>query len=191
VVDFEIRELDDDWPMGTGLPRRVVLRQVRSIEPGSRRVPDAVRAMPIPRDVLGRSRRVERVVCESAEVTLEILGANTDPLLEPDLGWSTTPYTAGLEVTFKTDAPSLGRAAGDVVRFTHLDFASVQRASTNALTVQLSAAAAFTARFSQVGLADDGSLHLGDASSGLDLTGLACRGELLYSTPQDYLRSLL
>jgi hypothetical protein len=154
-------------------------------------VPDAVRAMPLPRDVLGRARRVEREICESAEVKLEILGANTDPLLAPDLGWSTTPYTAALEVTFKTAAPALGRAAGEIARFTHLDFVSVQRPALDALTLQLTAEAATQARFSMVQLQSNGALHLGDATSGLDVAGLTCRSELLYSTPQDYLRSLL
>ena len=63
-----------------------------------------------------------------------------------------------------------------------------QRPVLNALTVQL---ASSSAGFSEVRLAADGALHLGDASTGLDVTGLSCRSDLLYSTPQDYLRSLL
>jgi Pyruvate phosphate dikinase, AMP/ATP-binding domain len=191
VLDFELREVADDWPMGTGLPRRVLLRQVRSIEPGSRRVPDAVRALPLPRDVLGRARRVERHACESAEVRLEVLTANTDPLLAPDLGHSVTPFTAAAELTFKTAAPVLGRAAGETVAFTHLEFAQVQRPAAGALTLLLGAAATTSARFSHVRLAADGSLHVGDGASGLDVTGLVCQSALLYSTPQEYLRSLL
>jgi hypothetical protein len=190
VVDFELRELADDWPMGTGLPRRVILRQVRSIEPGSRRVPAEVRALPIPRDVLGRARRVELRTCASLDVELRFHGVNTDALLAPDLGYTATPFTPKVELVFKTAAPALGRAAGEIVTFTHLDFASVQRVGTE-LVVQLTPSTASAARFSQIRLDAVGSLHVGDASSGIDVTGLTCRTELLFSTPQDYLRSLL
>lgn len=191
VLDFELREVGDDWPMGTGLPRRILLRQVRSIEPGSRRVPPAVRQLPIPVDLLGRARRVGSEVCENDELRFEVTTVLTDPLLAPDVGYSTSPFTASASLVFKTAAPALGRAAGERVAFEHLDFASVTRTAQGALTLLLNGPATASARFSEVRFDGLSGLHVGDAATGIDVTGLGCQSTLLYSTPQEYLRSLL
>jgi Pyruvate phosphate dikinase, AMP/ATP-binding domain len=191
VLDFELREVGDDWPMGTGLPRRILLRQVRSIEPGSRRVPQAVRQLPIPVDLLGRARRVALEGCENDEVRFEMTTVLTDPLLAPDVGYSVNPFTASASVLFKTAAPALGRAAGERVLLEHLDFASVTRTGQGAVTLLLNGPATASARFSELRFDGLSTVHVGDATTGIDVTGLSCQSALLFSTPQEYLRSLL
>ena len=98
VLDFEFKTMGAGWPAVTAgkvYPERLVLRQVRSLDPGLRDLPDAVRALPLRHDVLMRAAKVTGVRCESAGRTTELTEVLTDPLRRPDMGYSKVPFVSG------------------------------------------------------------------------------------------------
>jgi hypothetical protein len=102
VLDYEFKTMHAGWPQladgSDTYPARLVLRQVRSLDPGLRGLPSAVRDLPVPRDVLMRAELVGTVSCtvgDAAPVShIEVL---TDPLLLPDMGHSQQPLIVGGE----------------------------------------------------------------------------------------------
>ena len=98
TLDFEFKTVKAGWPAqreGT-LPRRLVVKQARSLEPGLRDLPQSVRGLPIPADVLARALLIEQVDCRASDGTTnrqyEVL---TDDLLFPDMGFSAKPGVFG------------------------------------------------------------------------------------------------
>jgi hypothetical protein len=91
------------------------------LEPSAAALPEEVRAIPAPRDVLARAAAVERWSCGADEASV----AYTNPRIEPDFGHDVVPFAAELVV--------------DGVVTTHLDGLSVDGASVNG--VDLSCAA--------------------------------------------------
>jgi hypothetical protein len=97
TLDFEFKTMAPGWPARAAgepeQPGRLVVKQARSLDPGVRGVPADVLDLAIPRDVLARARHIEQTSCMADDVAtpvaIEIL---TDPLLEPDLGYSEMPY---------------------------------------------------------------------------------------------------
>jgi hypothetical protein len=104
VLDFEFKTMGAGWPqLVTGserYPQRLVLRQVRSLDPGLRRMSEDAVALPVPRDVLMRASLIQSVTCitdsDEPESWVEVL---TDPLLAPDMGYSTEPMIIGSPVS--------------------------------------------------------------------------------------------
>ena len=90
VLDFEFKTMGAGWPHlvdgAEPYPERLVLRQVRSLDPGLRPMPDDAIALPIPRDVLMRAALVETVTCARRRRTGVGIEVLTDPLLAPDMG---------------------------------------------------------------------------------------------------------
>jgi hypothetical protein len=81
------------WPRlqnGKQFSERLVVRQVRSLEPGMRSLPKTVRDLAIPRDVLQRATRIERVRCTNSGVS-DRIEVRTDPTKTPDVGYSKKP----------------------------------------------------------------------------------------------------
>jgi hypothetical protein len=100
VLDYEFKTMKAGWPHliegADPYPARLVLRQVRSLDPGLRALPEPVRALSVPRDVLMRAARVATVSCTVADAEpvdhIEVL---TDPLVAPDMGHSEQPLIVG------------------------------------------------------------------------------------------------
>ena len=100
VLDFEFKTVKAGWPMLVDgeqpYPSRLVLRQVRSLDPGLRALPPDVRALPAPRDIVMRASLVESVRCtvpgSDAVSHVEIF---TDPVLAPDMGYTEQPFMVG------------------------------------------------------------------------------------------------
>ncbi len=94
TLDYEFKTMAQGWPAvtdGEVRPSRLVVKQARSLDPGLRDVPDQVRELPIPRDVLARARSITRLSCDEDD-RIEVL---TDALLAPDMGYSEVPFTVG------------------------------------------------------------------------------------------------
>jgi hypothetical protein len=119
VMDFEFRRVSAGWPaLRQGVNRaRFVVKQMRPLEP-SPRVSAALRAAPIPHDVLARARRIENRHCRGAGIELDLLSVLTDPHALPDVGFAKAPLLAGLGVTVSGAAPRV---------YTHLEQRSVER----------------------------------------------------------------
>ncbi|MFT3712235.1 MAG: PEP/pyruvate-binding domain-containing protein [Archangium sp.] len=192
VLDFEFRQVPEGWPalsMGTPFPARVVLKQTRSLEPGIRGLSAELAAMPFPRDILNRSRRVERRTCESASFTAVVLEALTNPLATPDVGYSALPFTAQVSITMKADVPGMGLATGQVMTFDHLalqDPTHPELPARWSLVTNVTSGRELTAiqlREGRFQLSKGSLSHLG--------MELSCSVEVLRSTPTEFLLSLL
>lgn len=197
TLDFEFREVDEDWPAlpagQTPHPSRIVIKQSRSLDPGLRGVPQTLLSLPIPRDLLARARRGERLECDATRFTLTTVEVYSDPLSSPDMGYSVTPFNAFLSVRFMQPVAELGIAAGGqvAVPWPAFDAAHPTLAGGGAawdLEVELDAplGALHTIRLDADGrytLIGDGGVELGGS--------YACDTTVLLTTPEDYLRGLL
>jgi hypothetical protein len=98
TLDYEFKTMAPGWPAmtdGETQPGRLVVKQARSLEPGLRDLPGGVLSLPVRRDLLARARSVVQLACEAGE-RIEIL---TDPVLEPDMGFSDFPFILGVPET--------------------------------------------------------------------------------------------
>jgi len=193
VLDFEFRHVFAGWPVlatGTPNPERIVLKQARSLEHGVRVATPETRALPLPKDLFSRARRIERRTCQSSVFTAVIVEAFTDPLLAPDLGYSKVPFTAAVTLTFKQDVPELQRLKDAVVTFEHPSIATATHGADWSLTALTTPAVAAAEHLKEVSFRSDGSWRLAD-SANVDGSGLACTVEVLFSTPNEFLLSLL
>ena len=103
VLDFEFKTVEAGWPQLVAgeqpYPARLVIRQVRSLDPGMRRLPDAARTLPVPLDVLMRAASIEAGSCTGASGRFyEGIVVRTDPLLAPDMGFSDIVWQQGDEL---------------------------------------------------------------------------------------------
>jgi len=190
VLDFEFRQVGAGWPalkVGS-LPPRIVLKQSRPLEPGLRGLSTEVLALPIPRDLLRRSRRVERRTCEATSFKATLVEALTNPAALPNLGYAVQPFTASLAVEFKAAVPALNVSSGEVVQADHLGLSSVQHLE---LPAQWSFSGNFTpaGKLSSVELREGRSVLVGAAS--VEDSSLHCTVQVLHSTPAEFLLSLL
>jgi len=177
VMDFEFRRVLAGWPalkQGQN-PPRFVIKQARPLEP-SPHVSAALRAAPIPHDVLSRARRIETTYCVGENLELSALRVFTNPDALPDLGYAEQPLLAGLGVTFEKLPPRV---------FTHLEQRSA-RSSESGLAVELSPGFAF-ARIEVAG----GLAVLTRADGSQTRRKVECRAELEYAEPRELLRSFL
>ncbi|MFN8020253.1 MAG: PEP/pyruvate-binding domain-containing protein [Acidimicrobiales bacterium] len=100
VLDFEFKHVEAGWPAlqpgRTPFPARLVLRQVRGLDPGMRRLPEAARDLAVPLDVLMRASQIEAGTCTGASGKVYSgIVVHTDPLLAPDMGFADTPWQQG------------------------------------------------------------------------------------------------
>ena len=185
VLDFEFRQMPAGWPAlkSGSFPARIVLKQTRSLDPGIRGLSAAVAALPIPKDVMARARRIDRRTCRAADFTAVVVEALTDPLASPDLGHSVDAFTASVQLTFARDPGGLGVSAGEVLT---VDHRSMQASHPGA-----PAAWQLTSTWTGQKLSH---VELGSgrwALDGAEGTSLSCTVEPLYATPREYLLALL
>lgn len=100
VLDVEFKNVEPGWPaLRAGeqpYPARLVIRQVRSLDPGMRRLPDAARDLPVPLDVLMRASEIDAGSCTGASGRrFEGIVVRTDPLLAPDMGFTDVAWQQG------------------------------------------------------------------------------------------------
>ncbi|MDP1823695.1 MAG: PEP/pyruvate-binding domain-containing protein [Archangium sp.] len=190
VLDFEFRQVAAGWPalkVGS-LPPRIVLKQARPLEPGLRGLSAEVLALPLPRDLLRRARRVERRICESPSFTATLVELLTNPAATPDLGHASEPFTASLSVRFKAAVPELNVAQDEVVEVDHLGLSSVQHLE---LPARWSFAGSLPAggKLTAVQLRESRFVLTGAAT--VEGSELQCTVQVLHSTPAEFLLSLL
>lgn len=196
-LDFEFRLMDAGWPdvdMGAPFERRMIVKQVRSLEPSTSDVPAEVVAMPFPGDVLARARTVTRRVCAGDRLTLTALEATTDPLARPALGYDAAPFTAGVTLDVTADIPELGWTAGEQVDITHVQMASFDHPGGGGgwyLTLDVDAAQQNTLGVVTLNWIESSGWSIigpGGTAAGL---ATSCTSDTLHSTPDNYLLSLL
>jgi hypothetical protein len=199
TLDFEFREMHASWPAyadGSQSGRRIIYKQARSLEPGLRLIPDALKGLPFPRDVVARTRRGERLTCTGEHLTLITSEVYTDPLSAPDLGFTYSPFSAFVSVSITEDLPALGLNKGARLVAHHQQAALTHPGMDGpdapwALTVTPSAALAASSGVRALALRPDKTYTL-TAQSGAEAAGAyTCAVEVVYASPQDLLRRLL
>ncbi len=116
VLDVEFKVMAAGWPAGDAAAEGLVLKQVRSLEPGLAHLPEQFTDLPVPVDVLSRATRIERECDTDSSDTddVETIRVWTDPLVLPDVGHSETPFERTVTVE--------GGCSGDFVYRTGTDF---------------------------------------------------------------------
>jgi hypothetical protein len=177
VLDFEFRRVAPGWPglVAGERPSRVVIKQMRPLEPSVRVSAELARA-PIPRDVLARARRVETRACRAPGLDLRALLVWTDPEALPNLGYAEHPLLAGLEVTSAGAPPRV---------FTHLELASSQ-IGKGALSVELVPGLGLSKL-----VVDGVSATLTRGGADQRVAGVVCSTHLEQAEPRELLRSYL
>jgi hypothetical protein len=101
-LDFEFKTMEEGWPRTSEIelpPARLVVRQVRSLDPGLGHLAPELRALPVPRDVLMRAARIVGVYCgtepHSSDSESDLIEVYTDPLRAPDMGHAQEPLVVG------------------------------------------------------------------------------------------------
>lgn len=117
TLDFEFRLMSAQWPQQKTAHNdrtRMILKQVRSLEPAPRLGLEEFAAAPIPRELFVRAVRIEEVRCrseggESVEdedgFSIQALLVFTDPHSQPNFGFSKIPYLASLELKYGSGEP--------------------------------------------------------------------------------------
>ncbi len=195
TLDLEFRTVKQGWPAvasGQPYPRRLVLKQVRSLDPAVAPGAAALKLL-APQDVLARARRIERHTCLGPALQTSAIEVFTDPNLAPDLGHATLPLLASLVVITAAEVPELGLPKGRRVDLDHTRLTHVARpaASGWSLDAGLSTDAAASAGFEQVELRESGEWRLARGAAVVSGAGLQCTTTILFTTPTDYLLSLL
>lgn len=176
VLDFEFRRVARGWPAlerGEN-PPRFVIKQMRPLEPRIE-VPAALRASPVPRDVLARARRIETRVCSGLGAGLRVLLVYTDVNAHPDLGYATEPLFVSAEVTRSKQTHA----------FTHLD-QRVAQLTASGLYIDLEPGL----EYASIGVADN-VLQLIESTGTPSVAGVECRSQVNYAAPSELLRSFL
>jgi len=100
TLDMEFKLMAGEWPDLVARRQtedRIVIKQVRPLNPPLARVPASVDALTLPDDLRRRLRRVETVSCVGATTLLTYTIAYSDAAISPDLGWSTIPFVTEFE----------------------------------------------------------------------------------------------
>ncbi|MBN2360925.1 MAG: hypothetical protein JXR83_15825, partial [Deltaproteobacteria bacterium] len=198
TLDFEFKLMAAGWPAlasGESLPARIVFKQVRSLEPGLGRIPASLVNQPVPRDVLGRSRRIDRRVCVNSDFYLLTLDVYTDPNRAPDLGYGEKPFEAYVSFSFIDEIPALGIATGYRTWVLHTGFDAVDHPAMTPgrwdLQVRFTPEAAAGAGFDGVAVTTEGGWTLTRGEEQASGGGTICSVTVLHASPEDYLIGLI
>jgi len=198
VLDFELRAMAPGWPAlasGEAFDRRVVLKQVRSLDPGLLSVPAGLLARPFPKDVLARARRIDRHVCRNSTFLIDAWEAWTDPGRAPDLGHSEEAFLAGFSLRFGSGGEGLPYGPGDTFDVDHTQLRAVSHPATEgggwAVRTTLAPEAAASIGLSSIEVSADGPWALAGPAGEASGDVLACDSVVVHATPSEYLRELL
>ncbi len=197
TLDFEFHDMLAGWPAmrdGTVRPARLVLKQARSLEPGSRIALPEASSWPLPRDVFVRARRVSVDTCSAdlaggTSLRVTALRALTDTSLPPDVGAGEVPFEASLTVSTTGAAwAAMGWSAGATYALDHTAFTATREGTRTRWTVSPTAPAA--TNLGALAMGSDGRATFTRGATSVDVS-LTCVTELRYASPRDYLLSLL
>ena len=186
TLDLELREVEDGWPAyadGHLARSRLVLKQVRSLDPGIPAGAERLLALPIPRELVLHADRIERRLCRSRRAEVELLEVYTDPMM-PALGHAQTPFLAQVRL----DARGLPGGPASV----ELDHRQLHH-------IEHPSGAAWDLRFDLLGAAgtfihvavEAGLLHVRAGDLPVLDEPVQCGVDRLYASPDGLLRALL
>lgn len=175
TLDLEARAMEPGWLGSPG--ERLVLKQSRSLDPSTSKLPVELRTLPAPEDLLARASLIQRLTCTGDDVVATLDSLQTDPLQPPDVGWSMSPYVFQVAVEVLADQPELGWTTGGFVSWNHLDLtdASLSGEQFDALLADGEAS------FGPLGWSVTNAT--GTASGG----ALVCESTIVWSSPEAFL----
>lgn len=125
ILDLEFRHMEEGWPAlasGAKNPVRFVFKQVRTLDE-SQPVPDSIEQLPVPKDVLGQSLKVQRRTCTTGSFVLETVEVYTDPAKSWAFDYSAEPFNGYVTWKVTKDIPGTALVAGQTLTLLHPDFA--------------------------------------------------------------------
>jgi hypothetical protein len=196
TLDLEIKRVAQGWPLladGTQSPQRLVYKQVRTLHDSFRHAA-AVQNMPVPRDLLGRTVRVESRTCNGAEFAVSVAEFYTDPAKPWPFDFGVAPFDAYLVFQFHQPPEGLPVKVGQAIGVVHTD-ASITHpgmATGGPWALALEVADPAKLGFAAVTLDADGHWSIrGADGQQFQGAGLSCQVKPLLVTPQAYLESLM
>jgi hypothetical protein len=183
TLDFELKKIAAGWPTfisGQIEPAGLVLKQSRPLEPGLRQVPEFVKAQAFPRDLLARASRVVHRICPAEDHLVEVWTAVTDPLADPDFGFSESPFVASVRLT----GPTLDLLA------THREL-GVRSVSPENSEQTFALEATGSGSILGLSILEGDHVQVETSSGAISLGAGECTVTVELATPEDYLRSLL
>lgn len=196
TVDLEFKRLSAGWPAradGVVNPERFVIKQARTLEQPAR-APDAIRSMPVPRDVLAQTVRVDRRACRVGGLDLDAYEFYTDPTRPWPFDFGVAPLDAYLVFQVATAIPGFPFEAGKAFALTHSQFAASHpgMAAGGGWSLDLAPADPAKAGFTRLAIAADGTWTLaGPGGATASGTGAKCTTNVLLMSPQAYLETLM
>ncbi|MBI5514334.1 MAG: hypothetical protein HY909_11230 [Deltaproteobacteria bacterium] len=196
TLDFEFHDMLAGWPAlrtGPQRPARMVLKQVRTLEPGARTNAVEAATWPVPRDIFVRARRVTTEQCRGeiapgVMLQTSLLRVLTDSSLPPDVGFAMRPFDALLELELQMGAlPAFGWDAGASYAVEHPQFTATTDGARR--TYALAGTTAMRVGVDSVTL-EGTQLTLRRGETTLSAT-VACRDEIRYAGARDFLLSLV
>jgi hypothetical protein len=190
TLDLEIREVAPGWPSyasGSPAPARMVIKQVRSLDPGVPAGAERLLGLPIPRELILFADRIEQRECRAGRTRLELLEIWSDPMASPDLGHSRVPFLARARIAVR------GIPGGPVeLDLDHRQFSAIAHPG-------LDEGASWALRLGFVGTQaaidslelSSGVLHLRSGQQTIASEPAQCTTELLFASPDGFLRGLL
>jgi hypothetical protein len=195
TLDIEFRQLDAGWPAyanGAIEPPRMIIKQARSLDPGVPAGAESLLQQPLPRDLLLFADRIERRSCRGTHTRMDLLELWTDPMATPALGFASTPFLARVRLQAQGIEGGLREFDLD-----HLEWAAVAHPN-----MELGAPWAFELLLDDsvttaVGVGLDqlewrgGLLRVSSGGKLLSEEPAPCATEVLYASPDGFLRSLI
>jgi len=208
TLDLEFRGVDASWPLARRAPsevgggeERLVLKQARPLEPWSRGLGGELLELAVPRDLIRRARRIERVTCAlplpeelgGGEAHISAHQLYTNPLMRPDLGYEERPFTIDVRAE---GWPA--QAEGEAWYVTHeeVSFTTSEVGGAWALRVipRYEPAGPSPLAYLSISTRQDGGVEVSWINAGDSITWSAegaCEREPLFAEPSEFLRGLL
>ncbi|MCB9558642.1 MAG: hypothetical protein H6707_21170 [Deltaproteobacteria bacterium] len=192
VLDFEFRQMAAGWPaLNSGSrPQRMIIKQVRSLDPGFRAASPELLSAPIPGDLLVRARKIVRNICTNAELKFEVLMVQSDALLTPDLGFSEQPFVASVTATALAPIPALNLQQDQTLGIDHTQLLSAS-AQLVPESWRVDVSGQPSAELVSFKLDSSGAVSIKTQSASYSADKLSCTIALLHSAPADYLLSII
>jgi Pyruvate phosphate dikinase, AMP/ATP-binding domain len=195
TLDLEVREVSSGWPAyanGDVAPQRIVIKQVRSLDPGPPSGLERLFEQPVPRDLLLFADRIEKRTCRGRRMTLELLEVWTDPGASPPLGHAVVPFLARARLQAQGLEGGPRQFDLDHLVFEKIGRAGMQQGGPWALDLLLAPSVVSNGG---VGLdrieSSAGLLRLSRDGRVLGEDPAPCTTEVLFASPDEFLRALL
>lgn len=193
TIDTEIKRMAAGWPSlknGTMNPPRLIFKQARTVEQTILAGAD-IKQMPVPRDILAYTTRVEKVTCATDAFNINVYLFFTDFSKPWPFDFHTTPFVAWAGLSFKQSLPGFTFSAGDSKMLTHKDTTFVLD-TLEGCSIDIMPENSEAGGFLEMKLDKRGFWTItGGKDAFASGSDLVCTTAVLLSSPASFLQSLL